>query len=293
MVSLEWDPNYVPPVKLGLHAFQVLLVFVLWCLEIAVFNGKDAKITGLNGWTFGVCFLTIPAWVYLVMTPRFDRTRRFANVHAMLVVDLAFTIIWMSAFATQADYNTKDECGKVCHLSKGVVGLGVFVTVLFALTTLISGYTMQYYKFHGNLPGYDNRKIRSGEDIDPDKAAFSMAPHEDDAYERVNMDDTELGGHGGSTVGGASAYGGGGSSLGGEPYSHVNPYSADDYDDRSRYGASSVPPRNPGMFDDSTTEYSSGGLGNAPPSMPYGTQSDAYSSGPAQFPSGAYDRIER
>lgn len=54
MVSMEWDPNYVPPVKMGLHAAQLVLTFVLWCLELAVFNGKDAKIVGKNGWTFGV-----------------------------------------------------------------------------------------------------------------------------------------------------------------------------------------------------------------------------------------------
>lgn len=54
MVSWEWDPNYVPPVKLGLHCAQVLLSFVAWCLELAVFAGEDAKITGRNGWTFGV-----------------------------------------------------------------------------------------------------------------------------------------------------------------------------------------------------------------------------------------------
>lgn len=62
------------------------------------------------------------------MTPRFARTRKFANVYAMLVVDLFFTIVWLSAFATQADYNTQGRCGKVCHLSKGIVGLGVIVT---------------------------------------------------------------------------------------------------------------------------------------------------------------------
>jgi hypothetical protein len=54
MVSLEWDPNYVPPVKLGLHIAQIVLSFVLWCIEIAVFRGEDAKIVGNNGWTFGV-----------------------------------------------------------------------------------------------------------------------------------------------------------------------------------------------------------------------------------------------
>jgi hypothetical protein len=54
MVSLEWDPNYVPPVKLGLHIAQIVASFVLWCIAIAVFRGEDAKIVGNNGWTFGV-----------------------------------------------------------------------------------------------------------------------------------------------------------------------------------------------------------------------------------------------
>lgn len=54
MFDLEWDPNYVPPVKLGLHIAQIVFGFVVFCLEIAVFKGKDADITGNNGWTFGV-----------------------------------------------------------------------------------------------------------------------------------------------------------------------------------------------------------------------------------------------
>lgn len=49
-------------------------------------------------------------------------------MHAMLCVDVAFTVIWLSAFATQAAYNTANQCGKVCKLSKAIVGLGVFVT---------------------------------------------------------------------------------------------------------------------------------------------------------------------
>ncbi|KAL6849325.1 hypothetical protein ACO1O0_008864 [Amphichorda felina] len=271
MVSWEWDPNYVPPVKLGLHCAQILLSFVLWCLELAVFNGKDSKIVGTNGWTFGVCFLSIPAWVYLIMTPRFARTRRYANANVMLAVDLLFTIIWISAFATQADYNTQNLCGKVCKLSKAVVGLGVFVALLFALTTLISGYTMQYYKFHGNLPGYDNRKIRGGENIDPDKAAFSMAPHDDEAYERVNMDDNDA--------------------FAGDQYGHANPYSADDFGDPNRYGGQ--PSRTNDMFD-ADTEYSSA-IGTAPTSYGgagAGAPSRTYDD-PAQFPAANYDRIER
>ena len=82
-----------------------------------------------------------------------------------------------------------------------------FNSLLFAASTLVSGYTLQYHKFHGNLPGYENRRGRGGgESIDPDKAAFSMAPHDDEAYERVNMDDNEA--------------------YSGDQYGHVNPYSA-------------------------------------------------------------------
>lgn len=50
----EFDPDIVPNLKLGLHSFQVILSFVAWCLAIGVFTAKDAKVTGLNGWTFAV-----------------------------------------------------------------------------------------------------------------------------------------------------------------------------------------------------------------------------------------------
>jgi hypothetical protein len=283
MVSLEWDPNYVPPVKLGLHIAQIVASFVLWCIAIAVFRGEDAKIVGNNGWTFGVCFLSIPAWIYLIMTPRWERTRRFAEPHAMLAVDGVFTIIWLSAFATQAAYNSSGDCGKACKLSGVVVGLGVIVTLLFGGTTFLSGYTLQYYKFHGTLPGYDSRQIHDGGNIDPDKAAFSMAPHDEEAYERVHMDDHDAVGPSSSTsYGGAGAYSD-------NQYGNANPYSADDYDDPNRYGA--LPPRNNAMFD-SDLEYSSG-ANQAPPrqSSPYGG-AQAYDE-PAQFPAANYDRTIR
>lgn len=72
------------------------------------------------------------------MTPRFGRTRRFAQPHAMLAVDGVFTVIWLSAFATQAAYNSADQCGKVCNLSKAIVGLGVFNTYALPRTSQCS-----------------------------------------------------------------------------------------------------------------------------------------------------------
>lgn len=239
------------------------------------------------------CFLTIPAVVYLIMTPRFARTRKFAQPHAMLVVDGLFVVIWLSAFATQAAYNSADQCGKACSLSKAIVALGVFNTyvaalfnnlqpvksnrnsLLFGGTAFISAYSLTYYNFHGSLPGYDARKIRGGgENIDPDKAAFSMAPHDEEAYERVNMDDHEAHGAGGAYENPAGGYGSG------------NPYSADD-DDPNRYGA--LPPRTNPLFD-SETEYNSGAAVSPPAA--YGSR-PTYDDEPAQFPSGNYDRVTR
>lgn len=52
MLDFEWDPTNVPTVKLGLHIAQILLSFVVWCLEIGVF--ARSKVTGDNGWTFAV-----------------------------------------------------------------------------------------------------------------------------------------------------------------------------------------------------------------------------------------------
>ncbi|KAK2595174.1 hypothetical protein QQS21_007134 [Conoideocrella luteorostrata] len=271
-MGLEIDPDLVPKIKLGLHCAQILLALVGWCLSIAVFTGKDAKVVGNNGWTFGVFFLTIPAWLYLIMTPRFARTRKFAEPHAMLAVDVLFTIIWLSAFATQAAYNSSGLCGGACNLSKGVVALGVFVCLLFGATTFVSAYTLTYWKFHETLPGYDHRKLRGGDNnIDPDKAAFSMAPHDDEAYERVNMDDHHDN-HGYSETG---------------RYGHANPYSHDEEDDPDRYGA--LPPRRTELFSQDT-EYSSGGVGLPPVSQPYGGSQVGYNEEPAKFPSANYDR---
>ncbi|PFH56292.1 hypothetical protein XA68_16763 [Ophiocordyceps unilateralis] len=264
MVNLEWDPDHVPRAKLVLHTLQILFVFTIWCLEIAVFAGKDAKIVVNNAFTFTMCFVTVPAWLFLMMVPRFERGRRFAEPRAMLVIDVLFTILWLSAFATQAAYNTANLCGQRCNLSKGIVGLGIFTTLLFAATSLISAYTLRYYNFHGTLPGYDSRKLLptngSTSAIDPDKAAFSTA---DEDYERVNLDDHE--------AAGASNYSDSGR------YAHANPYSADDFTDPNRY--SPLPPRNNDLFN-TDTEYSSGGVAPKP-----------FVDGPAQFPAGNYDRV--
>lgn len=62
------------------------------------------------------------------MAPRFPRTRKLANPYVMACIDGLYTIFWLSAFATQAAYNTANLCGGACGLSKAIVGLG-FMTL--------------------------------------------------------------------------------------------------------------------------------------------------------------------
>lgn len=62
------------------------------------------------------------------MAPRWPRTRKLAQANAMLCVDALYAIIWLSAFSTQAAYNSAGSCGNACSVSKAIVGLGVFET---------------------------------------------------------------------------------------------------------------------------------------------------------------------
>lgn len=159
---VEFNNERIPLYKLIIHIVQVVFSLAIWCMEIAVF--KYGTVTGQMGWTFGVvsldplqipfgqhhhhyhhhhhhyqlalltpspyhqCFLSIPAWVYLIMAPRYPRTRKIAQPNAMLCIDALYTIIWLSAFATQAAYNTANDCGSACGVSKAIVGLGIFET---------------------------------------------------------------------------------------------------------------------------------------------------------------------
>ncbi|KAI0166995.1 hypothetical protein GGR52DRAFT_556391 [Hypoxylon sp. FL1284] len=185
--SLDINPDKIPNTKLAVHIFQAILGVVIFILEIVLFRSEGSTINGNNGWPFGLCFLSIPIWLYLGMAPRFERTRKLAEPHAMVVADVVFTIFWLSAFASQAAYNTANSCGQGCAVSKAIVGIAFFEFFSFILTSAISIYTLRYWRQTESLPGYENLGTR--QNIDPDKAAFSMAPHDEEAYAPVQMDD--------------------------------------------------------------------------------------------------------
>ncbi|KAL1879068.1 hypothetical protein VTK73DRAFT_7394 [Phialemonium thermophilum] len=282
--DLEWNPDLVPPLKLGLHIAQIIFAFVVFCLEISVFRAKDASIVGRNGWTFGVCFLSIPAWIYLSMAPRFPRTRKLANPYAMAIVDGVFTIMWLSAFATQASYNSSDLCGDGCGQSKAIVGLGFFVFLFFAATTFLSLYTVKYWKWNDHLPGYDNLKPRT-HNIDPDKAAFSLAPHDEEAYAPVGMDDRDHDLHSSYD----NPFVGGGGSMDPSYSDHLD----DGYGRRTSHISSHENPFEPGTAYNPAEQHSVSGIPSAgsriyaPPSVHDELDHD----GPAKFPAANYERV--
>ncbi|SPQ21750.1 a6cd479d-e2f5-4f4e-8e83-652d36405402 [Thermothielavioides terrestris] len=280
MWELELDPELIPTLKLVFHSAQILFAFISWCLEIAVFRADGSQIVGNNGWTFAVFFLSVPAWIYLTMAPRFPRTRHIANPNAMLAVDALYTVIWLSAFATQAAYNTANLCGSACGVSKAVVGLAFFVFI----------WTLRYYRWNNRLPGYDRAQLNS-QNIDPDKAAFSLAPHDEEAYAPVNTNDNDEQHHG-SHYGGDGAhsdysdhFAGSASHVSGGA-STVSAYQDNPFREHEHEHAA-----NPFESD---TEYHSGRVSAAGSRYTPPTAADTYEddSRPVRFPAANYDRIE-
>ncbi|OAA68725.1 chaperone-binding protein [Niveomyces insectorum RCEF 264] len=306
--DIQLNPERVPLYKLILHVTQIVLSFVAWCLEIVVFRAKNSHINGQSGWAFGVCFLSIPVWIYLIGAPRFPRTRRIAEPHAMLVVDALAVVLWLSAFAAQAAFNSSDRCGDGCGPSKAIVALGVFNTLLFCATTFYSVYSLKYYQFNGSLPGYDrlgSTQKLSQNNIDPDMAAFSTAPHDDEPYAHINdMDDYEQ--HDGhdyrSDVSGSGVGGYGGSGSG---YAHAGSHVNSSYFDTGAGGSvagSSTAYGGANPFDDGHASSSIGGLRPAASHSSLGTSTapsgyapptvhDAFDEDqPVRFPEADYDR---
>jgi len=161
-------------------------------------------------------------------------------------------------------------------------------SLLFCVTTFISIYTVKYFQWHNRLPGYDKLALGGGQNIDPDKAAFSTAPHDEEAYAPVQMDDHENDRPAHSTYS--------------DPYgapSHVSdPYSGAGAVGGSQvsYGAGAQNPFQQDNPFDSDTEYHRPSPGPSaasrynPPTAQDDVEDDPR---PVAFPNANYDRITR
>ncbi|PGG99578.1 translocation protein SEC72 [Blastomyces parvus] len=188
-----------PRVKMLLHAFQGFVVFLGWALTIAVFTQKGGT-DGRTAYYFALCWITVPALIYLAAVPLWPRTRKFGNAYAFAVIDVLFGILWFASWVAVASYvaegkkaddkddKEKDKEGKTgcdafrfgtaakCNLSTGTVVLGVIVCLLFVITSYMSVRNLSEYRRSGTMP-YEGS-------TDPSfaahsKAAFSSNPAHD------------------------------------------------------------------------------------------------------------------
>lgn len=183
---------------------------------------------------FVLCFLSIPAIIYNSMTLLFVRSRSWGNAYAFAALDIIFTILWLSAFAAVAAWNSADLCVGACGIAKAMVGFGFFIFIFFVITSAISVYNAMYYRNHGSLPG--SRIPNNASMIDPDAAAFSTAPHDEYAPihgadkddDRLDRFDNEL-----SAGPGRHPY---------EPdsYGYAPPHVGDEHEIDTSYGGSTI-----------------------------------------------------
>ncbi|OAX81769.1 hypothetical protein ACJ72_03890 [Emergomyces africanus] len=144
-----------PRVKMLLHSLQGFIVFLGWALTIAVFTQKGHT-DGRTAYYFALCWITVPALIYLAAVPMWPRTRRFGNAYAFAVIDVLFSVLWFASWIAVTSYvvagkgkkndsddddndndndkNNKSGCDAFkfgtpakCNLSTGTAVLGVVV----------------------------------------------------------------------------------------------------------------------------------------------------------------------
>ncbi|KAK2734446.1 hypothetical protein FQN57_001681 [Myotisia sp. PD_48] len=189
-------PNFASSrTKTIVHALQAFMIFLGWVLTIAVFT-RDGANDGRTIWYFIMCWISVPALIYLTAVPMWPRLRRFGNIYAFVLLDGIFALLWFTAWVAVASYvgsgkgkgkdgdddkdnkddkdkNEKGGCDAFaygspakCKLSTGTVVLGVFICLIFVLTTYLSFRNMRQYRQSGTMP-YDGS--------DPTFAAHSQA----------------------------------------------------------------------------------------------------------------------
>ncbi|OJD19155.1 hypothetical protein AJ78_00855 [Emergomyces pasteurianus Ep9510] len=217
-----------PRVKMLLHALQGFIVFLGWALTIAVFTQKGGT-DGRTAYYFALCWITVPALIYLAAVPMWPRTRRFGNAYAFAAIDVLFSILWFASWIAVTSYvvagksandddDDKDDDKKnksgcdafkfgtpaKCNLSTGTAVLGVLIFLLFAGTSYMSIQNLIEYRRSGTMPYEGSDPTFAAHS----KAAFSSNPAHDfddeddrDAEFRFGRRSTEANGGPSSSLG--------------------------------------------------------------------------------------------
>jgi len=190
-------------IKAYIHIGQAAILFLAWILTIAIL-AQHGSTDGRVGWYFGLCWLSIPILIYLVMVPMWSRARRFANVYAYASLDGLSVVLWLSAWAAVASYvstgkgkgDKKDASGcdnfkygspGRCELSEAIIVFGVLEMLLFIATAFISLRTVMIFKRTGMMP---STQVGGGEGENGHPNDFSA--HTQDAFSSHLRTDEEL-----------------------------------------------------------------------------------------------------
>ncbi|KAH0544404.1 hypothetical protein FGG08_001430 [Glutinoglossum americanum] len=191
------------------HIFQGILVFIAWAITFSILispGGTD----GRSKWYFTLCWFTAPALIYMSMTPRFERTRKFANAYAFAALDILFCIFWFSAFVAVAAFNAASEnrgaaerklpmtncstfangSAKKCLLSKVTVGLGSVICISFILTGAVSVHALMQYRKNGTFLATNRSSIEAQTKAHTNEA-FSSNLDDDGTYAEPGQEHDE------------------------------------------------------------------------------------------------------
>ncbi|KAJ5906989.1 uncharacterized protein N7473_003905 [Penicillium subrubescens] len=190
-----------------IHFVQAFVIFIAWAMTIAIWT-KGNGIDGRTVWYWILCWISLPALVYLAAVPMWPRARRFGNVYAFATVDIIYAVFWFSAWVALASYvaqgksigksssddktsstkttratdSTKSGCdnwaygsASKCKISTATTIIGVFVFILFAITSWMSFRNVMHFRRTGTLPDAVSDPTFAAQS----KAAFSSNPAHD------------------------------------------------------------------------------------------------------------------
>lgn len=195
-------------------------------MTIGIWTKGGSSIDGRTVWYWVLCWLSLPALVYLAAVPMWPRARRFGNVYAFASVDLIYTVFWFSAWVALASYvaqgkskgksssdSDKDSkssktrrssssgcdnwaygSSSKCKLSEATTIIGVVIFLLFAVTAYMSIRNVLHFRRTGTLPDAVSDPTFAAQS----KAAFSSNPAHDFEEDEEDFRSSRMGGVGSS-----------------------------------------------------------------------------------------------
>lgn len=215
------NPMVLQRATTGFQTLQALFIPIIMGVTGASMLQANAADSS-SKFMFALCWLTIPALIYVAMTPRFARTKPLSNPYAICGFNCLICFFWFVAPIALGVYNTKAQqqgydkihrdfnnkapgavaeadlpsspsCNtttgtpKECSLNHADVGLAVFNFLFWFATTLMAIYVALYYRVHLITPWEAHSAQIGGEQVtEHTKQAFGEDDPQGVDYALIN-----------------------------------------------------------------------------------------------------------